>query len=108
MKKHRDADELAARIAASAGQPAGMRSQVASTAVGPELTGSLPDTRSPRPRKERKETKLPETDTVPISIRPDRALLNKYVLKAADRTREAGRVISAQQIMLEVLERGDI
>jgi hypothetical protein len=28
------------------------------------------------------------------------------VLKAADRTREVGKVISAQEIMLEVLERG--
>jgi ribosomal protein S4E len=33
-------------------------------------------------------------------------LLSRYVLKAADRTREAARVISAQEIMLEVLERG--
>jgi hypothetical protein len=107
MKKHRDANELAARIAAAANQPAGMHSQTASTTVGPELTGSKPDTRSPRSRKEPKETKLPDTDTVPISLRPDRALLNKYILKASDRTREAGRVISAQQIMLEVLERGD-
>ncbi|MGA8028923.1 MAG: hypothetical protein WB992_17420 [Bryobacteraceae bacterium] len=38
-------------------------------------------------------------------MRPHRALLSRYVLKAADGTREAGRVISAQQIMLEVLER---
>jgi hypothetical protein len=36
------------------------------------------------------------------------ALLNKYVLKASERTREEGRVVSAQQIMLEVLERSDI
>ena len=107
MKKHRDANELAARIAAAANQPAGMPSQTVSTTASPEFAGSKPDKRSPQPRKEPKETKLSEADTVPISIRPDRALLNKYILKAADRTREAGRVISAQQIMLEVLERGD-
>jgi hypothetical protein len=85
-----------------------MHSKAASTTVGPELPDPMPDAISPRPGKEPKRTKLPETDTVPISIRPDRALLNKYILKAAERTREAGRVISAQKIMLEVLERGAV
>jgi len=40
MKKHRGANELAARIAAAANQPAGMTSQTASTTVSPELAGS--------------------------------------------------------------------
>jgi hypothetical protein len=31
--------------------------------------------------------------------------LTKYVNKAAERTREEGRVVSAQQIMIEALER---
>jgi hypothetical protein len=41
---------------------------------------------------------------VPITLRPTSALLGKFVLKASERTREEGRVVSAQQIMLEALE----
>ena len=43
--------------------------------------------------------------TVPITLRPTKALLNRYTMAAADRTRATGRVISAQEIMLEQLER---
>jgi hypothetical protein len=106
MKKNRDADELAARIAAAANQPAAFVSspppKIApepETAAQPVQAGTSKAKR--RPRKE----KLTDGDTVGISLRPHRALLSRYVLKAADRTREAGRVISAQEIMLEVLER---
>ena len=45
-------------------------------------------------------------DTVQIALRPTRELLKRYVLSAAERTRKEGKVISAQQIMLEVLEKG--
>jgi hypothetical protein len=33
-------------------------------------------------------------------------LVNRYVLAAADKTREKGRVVSAQEIMLAQLEKG--
>ena len=39
-------------------------------------------------------------------MRPSKSLLQRYTLAAADRTRKAGRVISAQEIMLERLEDG--
>jgi hypothetical protein len=45
-------------------------------------------------------------DTKGITLRPSKKLLNRYTLAAADRTRKEGRVISAQEIMLEQLERG--
>jgi hypothetical protein len=48
---------------------------------------------------------MPPVPTVGITLRPGAKLLNRYTLAAADRTREQGRVVSAQQIMLEVLER---
>jgi hypothetical protein len=56
-------------------------------------------------RAKPKKAKAPELDTVPITLRPSSALLSKFVLKASERTREEGRVISAQQIMIEALER---
>ena len=41
-----------------------------------------------------------------MSLRPRREVLTRYVLAASERARETGRVVSAQHIMLEVLERG--
>jgi hypothetical protein len=78
----------------------------------PVLASPAPHTKSqvvpaaptrPKPKK----TEPKEPDTVPITLRPSSALLNRYVLKAAERTREEGRVVSAQQIMIEALERSD-
>jgi hypothetical protein len=105
MKKHRDADALAARIAEAANQPAAVVATLPSAAPEPETTAEPKQAVSSKTsRKPRKAIPL-DGDTVGISLRPHRTLLSRYVLKAADRTREAGRVISAQEIMLEVLER---
>jgi hypothetical protein len=107
MKKNRDASELAARIAA-ANKPAG-----ASSIPLPVLAPSTPtlattgETVPPVVRSRPKPTKAKQPDTVPITLRPPNALWNQFVLKASERTREEGRVVSAQQIMLEALERSD-
>jgi hypothetical protein len=106
MKKNRDADELAARIAAAANQPAAMVASPPKVAPAPETTAKADQATPSKPRRKPEKARLPDGDTVGMSLRPHRALLSRYVLKAADRTREAGRVISAQEIMLEVLERG--
>jgi hypothetical protein len=113
MKKNRDSSELAAKIAAAASQPAGRRSAPAPltpSAPAPVLVSSTPADKAPAAapapvRSKAKKTKPAEPDTVPITLRPSSALLSKYVLKAAERTREEGRVISAQHIMIEALER---
>jgi len=117
MKKNRNSSDLAARIAAAANQPAGRSSApapelapvsapvlVSSTAVAKAPTAaSVP---APVPaRSKAKKTKPAEPDTVPITLRPSSALLSKFVIKASERTVEEGRVVSAQQIMLEALER---
>ncbi len=105
MKKNRDSSDLAARIAAAASQPAGRSSLPAPALVSalPAAGQSVPATEA-APSKAKK-TKQKEPDTVPITLRPTSALLSKFVLKASERTREEGRVISAQQIMIEALER---
>jgi len=43
---------------------------------------------------------------VGITLRPTRKLLNDYTVTAAERTKAKGKVVSAQEIMIEVLERG--
>lgn len=107
MKKNRDASELAARIAAAARQPAGMSSVPAPPQAAPEPPAKPAATRPAAESGKPKKAKVKEPQTVPITLRPDSALLNKFVLKASERTREEGRVVSAQQIMLEALERSD-
>lgn len=106
MKKHRDADELAARIAAAANQPAGIPASLPMPANQLEARPEPENAATTKPRRKPKAARLQDSDTVGISLRPHRSLLSRYVMAAADRTREAGRVISAQEIMLEVLERG--
>ena len=106
MKKHRDADDLAARITAAANQPPVMLLAPMATSETPEPAREATPRKPSKLRPKQKSTKELEGNTVPISLRPGRALLNRYIIAASERTREAGRVISAQQIMLEVLERG--
>ena len=107
MKKNRDASELAARIAAAARQPAGMNSVPTPPQTAPEPPAKPATIRAAAEPAKPKKTKVNEPQTVPITLRPDSALWNKFVIKASERTREEGRVGSAQQIMLEALERSD-
>jgi hypothetical protein len=107
MKKNREASDLAARLAAAAKQPAGMSSVPAPPQTAPEPPAKPAAARPAAEPAQSKKTKEKEPQTVPITLRPHSALLNKFVLKASERTREEGRVISAQQIMLEALERSD-
>lgn len=102
MKKHPEADTLAARLMAAANQPAGVTAATAATPTPEAVPEPAP---SRRPKSKARQPK-PKDDTEAISLRPGRALLNRYVLAAAERTRETGRVVSAQQIMLERLEGG--
>lgn len=108
MKKSQNATELAARISEAANKPAGA-SSVLPTLVAPSIpnVAITPKTAPPVTRSKAKAANEKEADTKPITLRPKTALLNKYVLKASERTREEGRVVSAQQIMLETLERSD-
>ena len=119
MKRNRDSDALAARLAAAGNQPpvvlaftppteTAKTEQVEPVASEPTETVTTPvgEARPKKPRKTKAALDAEKEDTVPISLRPSRALLTRYVAAASERSLESGRVISAQQIMLEVLERG--
>jgi hypothetical protein len=110
MKKSRDASDLAARIAAAASKPAGasfIPSPIAAPASAalPSASKAAPPTKPSKAKGTKPKEK--ELETVPITLRPSSTLLNKFVLRASERTLEEGRVVSAQQIMLETLERSD-
>ena len=101
MKPSRDASALAASLTAAASAPLRLPER---PPPEPANMSAPPVVVAPAVKPARKERAAPAA-TVGITLRPDSKLLNRYTLAAADRTREEGRVISAQQIMLEVLER---
>jgi len=109
MKKNPNASDLAARLSAAAQQPAGMSAVPASTITVREqpAKAAAGDTTVEPLKAKKTKVKAKEPQTVPITLRPDTNLWNKFVIKASERTREEGRVVSAQQIMLETLERSD-
>src|SRR5579862_5464943 len=100
MKPNRDASELAARLAGAAATPVPLPPPPANT-TPPPVKEPPAIAHKAAARKGR-----PSIDTVGITLRPSKSLLQRYTLAAADRTRKAGRVISAQEIMLERLEDG--
>jgi hypothetical protein len=59
-----------------------------------------------RIKQSAQKTSKTSSHTVGITLRPSRVLLTRYTLAAAERTRQEGRVVSAQEIMMEMLEQG--
>jgi hypothetical protein len=102
MKPHRDANELAARLGAAANKPVPLPEAAPILALVP----STAPKQSARESKGKAKRAKAVADTVAITLRPSAGLLNRYTLAAADRTRELGRVISAQEMMIENLEKG--
>ena len=103
MKPNRDAAALAASFSSAAAAPLALPERVpvaANSSVAPSEKRPRPQCRKKPPRPKQHRTRFG------ITLRPERALLTRYTNAAADRTRKEGKVISAQQIMIEVLERG--
>src|SRR5215469_6785338 len=106
MKPNRNADALAEALMSAAVTPLPLPNQkpaestVLSTSE-PVATGEVAQTvesaaKAPKVNAERAQ----------ITLRLLRSLLDDYTLGAAERTKIERRVVSAQEIMLEVLERG--
>jgi len=98
MKQPRDAAALAASLTNAANAPLPLPERA---------TALLQRTEQTETRQSKKAAKVKiMPDTVGMTLRPTRELLNDYTIAAAERTKAKGRVVSAQEIMLEVLERG--
>lgn len=109
MKPHRDASALAARLGAAANTPIPLPQRTPQPTIPAVVVAPEPEPEPEKPSRasaaRSKAEKAPVT-TRAITLRLSADLLNKYVLAAAERTREAGRVVSAQEIMLAKLGRG--
>lgn len=117
MKQPKGVDDLAARLGAAASSPlvpvpAAPAPARAMTAEAPSRAGqgtAAAEAPAAPARKAAKTTAKKEpADTTQLTLRPSRALLARYVAAAADRSRDTGRMVSAQEIMLEVLEKGGV
>ncbi len=110
MKPNRDASELAARLSGAAAQPLPLPANAATpVASKPPPAASKPVTQTAPGAAATSEVSRkgrPAADTKGITLRPSTEVLRRYILAAADRTRKEGRVVSAQEIMLERLEDG--
>jgi len=118
MKQDRNSAALAAELLKAAKEPLPLpEKQSASVIAMPQRTESeatppveVAETEASAPADARRAKKPAKGKTVvekvAITLRPSRELLNDYTMAAAERTKTTGKVISAQEIMLEVLERG--
>jgi len=108
MKQNRDAVALAASLQAAATTPLPLPAhEERRVAASPQPASPTEHARRGHAPLRKKIGKgRPTPETVGITLRPESELLNRYVLAAAERTRKEGKVISAQQIMLEVLATG--
>lgn len=115
MKQDRDASALAARLTSAALTAPPLPSPPAELTVASNSSPVVappdpPPPASVEPPRSRqtvsKVSKVSKPQTVPVTLRPAKNLLQRYVVAAADRSRKAGRMISAQEVMLEQLERG--
>lgn len=102
MKPNRDAAALAASLASAANTPLPLPPQRAVRETSPAQPAEQVLRREPAKRVKSKSPGV----TAQITLRPERALLDHYTFEAAERTKIERRVVSAQEIMLEVLERG--
>jgi hypothetical protein len=96
----------AATTSAASGAVVGGASQPSTSR---QTTGAGEDP-PPAVRDEETRRKAPKKKGKPVTeavtVRMPKPLLAKYVNAAADRTRKLGKVVSAQAVMLEQLERG--
>ena len=102
MKPNRDSAALAASLASAANTPLPLPPKPAFQETPPAQPVEQVRRREPAKRANAKSSGV----TAQITLRPDRALLDHYTFQAAERTKIERRVVSAQEIMLEVLERG--
>ena len=108
MKPSRDAAALAASLSRAATAPLQLPTKPPEAPGIPANTSIAPEEKTiaaiATPKKVIRQKIV--SDTMQVTLRPRRDLFERYVIAAADRTRDEKKSISPQQIMLEVLEKG--
>ncbi|RQU99169.1 hypothetical protein DF047_35535 [Burkholderia cenocepacia] len=118
MKQPKKVQDLAASLLAASHAPLVSTPAVAAPAPAPAAPAPAPAASEPSPARERSEApakaagkgkgKKEPADTMQLTLRPTRTLYARYVAAAADRSRQAGRMVTPQEVMLEILEKGEV
>lgn len=111
MKAPKAVDDLAARLTSAAAAPLVAPAATPAPAAPAPVVSEPAVTPAKRERKAvpKKGTgKKEPADTQQMTLRPTRALISRYVAAAADRSRQAGRMVSPQEVMLEILEKAEL
>ena len=87
MRKLKNVEDLAASLTVAASTPLIAPVQAVQAA--------------PTPSRKR----VAGSETQQMTLRPKTSLIARYVDMAAERSKQLGRTVTAQQVMLEVLER---
>ncbi|WP_434116261.1 hypothetical protein [Paraburkholderia caffeinilytica] len=103
MKAVKGVDDLAARLTSANATPL----VAPQAAAAPTMSEPVP-TPAPAKRERKIASKKEPVDTMQLTIRPTRALNARYVAAAAKRSQLEGRVVTVQEIMLEILEKGGL
>lgn len=100
MKKPKDVAELASRLTSAATTPL-----VSAPVGGLEAAGEgiIP---TAAPGASEKRRKAPNRGSVAVFLRLSQALYDQYDEEAIRRTKETGRGVSVQQVILDRLEEG--
>lgn len=93
MKKRHDVDELAKQLTTAVSTPLQKVSQPAPT---PEAVAT--------PKAEPKKPKKQKVEAIPVFLRLPVSLYERFDNVAVKRTKETGRGVSVQQIIIEKLE----
>lgn len=110
MKAPKAVDDLAARLTSAAAAPLVAPAATPAPAPAPVVSepAATPAKRERKAVPKKGTGKKEPADTQQMTLRPTRALISRYVAAAADRSRQAGRMVSPQEVMLEILEKAEL
>jgi hypothetical protein len=106
MKPDRNADALAEALMSAAVKPLPLPAQRPQEYPSSPSTDMVAAGETNQPGEEPLKAPKVSPERAQITLRLLRELLDDYTFQAAERTKIERRVVSAQEIMLEVLERG--
>ncbi|KAA0072631.1 hypothetical protein CIW54_28355 (plasmid) [Paraburkholderia sp. T12-10] len=108
MKAAKGVDDLAAHLTRAATAPLVTAPAPAAAVAPTPAPARTPARRDRKATPQKDAVKKEPTETMQLTLRPTRALYGRYVAAAADRSRQEGRIVSVQEIMIEILEKGTV
>ncbi|MEX3614602.1 MAG: hypothetical protein VB141_12815 [Burkholderia gladioli] len=114
MKQPKKVEDLAASLLAASAAPlvspavAAPPATLAPAPAAAELPVVRERAAAPAKTAGKGRGKKEPADTMQLTLRPTRTLYARYVAAAADRSRQAGRMVTPQEVMLEILEKGEV